>query len=96
MEEKNKDPVFKDIPCRECGKIFTPKTRASKFCSPECRKTFRKKYKHGWYEDNKERINREKKEERKRQAILHRQRLSQRIDRFAQDCEIHGLYKQKD
>lgn len=42
--------------CRTCRKTFITTDSRKLYCSEECRKKWRAKYKHKWYKDNKKRL----------------------------------------
>lgn len=59
MSRQYKTPIT----CLECGKSVI-KRQYNKYCSPECKSVWRRKYRQQWYQQNKVRLNEKKQQQR--------------------------------
>lgn len=48
--------IYKKIKCKHCRTSFTPSFFKRKFCSPDCREKYYKKYRKKWKKNNPEKI----------------------------------------
>lgn len=84
--------------CLYCGKIIENSYKSQKYCS-KCSKEANKKYKHTWYENNKERIlknrrkyfQKHKKEERERTKKWRENNLKRFKEMRKKEREIYTL-----
>lgn len=72
--------IKKYLTCRLCGADISDKKTSTKYCCPEHRDEYRIKYKKIWYENNKVRVNKRRKENKIKAKLRKEQQQEQRAD----------------